>query len=82
MDIDYENWVAHFDNSDDDDYAGCLLGLKEPFSRLKKDSWSVHALLIIFALSDLYALTKTHCIVLNSPFVLIRNGTLVNTGPL
>ncbi|ELT94733.1 hypothetical protein CAPTEDRAFT_178911 [Capitella teleta] len=39
FDDDYETWTAHFDNSKDPAYAGCLLGVKETFSRLKKDSW-------------------------------------------
>ena len=36
-DSDYEPFVAHSDNSND----GCLLGVKETFERLRKDSWYV-----------------------------------------
>ena len=34
-DTDYETWQSHSDNKHD----GCLLGEKEIFERLKKDSW-------------------------------------------
>ena len=41
-DTDYESWIAHFENSNEEKYKGCLLGIKETFLRLKKDSWWVN----------------------------------------
>lgn len=35
---DYEPWVAHWDSSDDIKYKGCLLGRKQTYERLKKNS--------------------------------------------
>ena len=37
---DYESWVPHWDSDvKDEKFKGCLLGLKETFRKLKKDSW-------------------------------------------
>ena len=38
-DVEYVKWVAHFDNSDAEKFKGCVLGIRETFMRLKKDSW-------------------------------------------
>ena len=39
VDMDYTDWVPHMDNSNDPEFQGCLLGVKDKFKRLKKDSW-------------------------------------------
>ena len=40
-DKDYEPWMAHSQHriNEKEDVAGCLLGVKESFLRLKKDAW-------------------------------------------
>jgi len=53
-DIDYESWTSHFDNSLNPQFKGCLLGRRETFMRLKKDSWWVDDVSTVVVTHDLF----------------------------